>query len=96
MAVNPDDGVEPGATGTGLFTATHWSVVLAAGHASSPHVQAALEQLCRTYWYPLYAYLRRSGHNEADAQDLIQSFFASLIEHEWVPPAVPLFNSELY
>lgn len=72
-----------------LFPLTHWSVVLGAGHASSPGAEAALEQLCRTYWYPLYAYLRRSGHNEADAQDLIQSFFASLIEREWVSAADP-------
>ncbi len=89
VAVNPDDGVEPGATGAGLFATTHWSVVLAAGEAATPRAQAALEQLCRTYWYPLYAYLRRFGHNEADAQDLIQSFFASLIEHEWVATADP-------
>jgi len=57
------------------FPATHWSVVLNARHRSSPDSQAALEQLCRTYWHPLDAYLRRSGHNEAAAEDLIQSFF---------------------
>ncbi|MHC1767954.1 MAG: RNA polymerase sigma factor [Verrucomicrobiia bacterium] len=72
-----------------LFPLTHWSVVLGAGHGSSPGAQAALEQLCRNYWYPLYAFLRRSGHNEADAQDLIQSFFESLIEREWVAAADP-------
>ena len=72
-----------------VFATTHWSVVLAAGHASSPHAQTALEQLCRTYWYPLYAYLRRSGHNEDAAQDLVQSFFASLIERDWVAAADP-------
>jgi RNA polymerase sigma factor (sigma-70 family) len=71
------------------FPLTHWSVVLSAGHPSSPDAQAALERLCRTYWYPLYAFLRRSGHDEAAAQDLIQSFFASLIEREWVAAADP-------
>ncbi len=72
-----------------LFPATHWSVVLSAGHPSSPDAQAALERLCRAYWYPLYAYLRRCGHNEAAAQDLIQSFFVSLIERDWVAAADP-------
>jgi DNA-directed RNA polymerase specialized sigma24 family protein len=72
-----------------LFPRTHWSVVLGAGHSSTPGAEAALEQLCRSYWYPLYAYLRRSGHNEADAQDLIQSFFSTLIERKWVAAADP-------
>ena len=84
---HPSEGVEPSSRPPGLFATTHWSVVLAAGQASSPHAEAALERLCRTYWYPLYAYLRRSGHNEADAQDLVQSFFASLIERDWVAAA---------
>ena len=61
------------------FTTTHWSVVLAAGHDSSPGSQEALEKLCRTYWYPLYAYTRRRGYNPHDAQDLTQGFFARLL-----------------
>src|SRR5207249_11751177 len=61
------------------FTTTHWSVVLAAGHSSAPGATEALEKLCRTYWYPLYAYLRRSGRDPHDAQDLTQAFFARLI-----------------
>ena len=61
------------------FTTTHWSVVLAAGQAASPSSHAALEQLCRTYWYPLYAYVRRRGHAPHDAQDLTQEFFARLL-----------------
>ena len=85
MAASQETTVRP--TGSPLFTTTHWSVVLSAGHQSSPGAQAALEQLCRAYWYPLYAYLRRSGQSEADAQDLIQSFFASLIERDWVATA---------
>lgn len=40
-----------------------------------------LEQLCRTYWYPLYAYLRRCGHSHSDAQDLVQGYFLQLLEH---------------
>src|SRR5438309_1945113 len=64
------------------FATTHWSVVLAAGHSSAPTAQAALEQLCRTYWYPLYAYVRRQGRSAEDAQDLTQGFFAHLFEHQ--------------
>jgi len=44
------------------FATTHWSVVLNAGHAASPEAAVALEQLCRAYWYPLYAYVRRKGY----------------------------------
>jgi DNA-directed RNA polymerase specialized sigma24 family protein len=71
------------------FPTTLWSVVLSAGHHSSPDSQGSLERLCRTYWYPLYAYLRRCGHREDDAKDLIQSFFASLIERDWLNAADP-------
>ncbi len=63
----------------GIFVTTHWSVVLAAGQSADAQASAALEQLCRTYWYPLYAYVRREGHNPTDAQDLTQEFFARLL-----------------
>ena len=62
------------------FNTTHWSVVQAAKDAGMPDAGAALENLCRTYWAPLYAYLRRHGSSPADAQDLVQGFFASLLE----------------
>jgi len=62
------------------FATTHWSVVLTAGHDSAPGAQEALEKLCRTYWYPLYAHVRRLGHSPEDAQDLTQAFFAKLLE----------------
>jgi RNA polymerase sigma-70 factor (ECF subfamily) len=62
------------------FATTHWSVVLAAGHDSSPGAQEALEKLCGAYWYPLYAYVRRQGRSAEDAQDLTQAFFAKLLE----------------
>jgi RNA polymerase sigma-70 factor (ECF subfamily) len=61
------------------FTTTHWSIVLAAGRAGSPEADGALEQLCRDYWYPLYAYIRRRGHSPHDAQDLVQEFFARFL-----------------
>jgi len=57
-------------------------VVLAAGQRSSPEAAAALENLCRTYWYPLYAYVRRRGFGHEDAQDLTQGFLLQLLEHD--------------
>src|SRR2546422_622589 len=71
-------------SGPHWFNTTHWSVVLAAGDAASPQAGEALEQLCRTYWYPLYAYVRRKGHSTEDAQDLTQEFFAQLLEDNLV------------
>jgi RNA polymerase sigma-70 factor (ECF subfamily) len=65
-----------------LFRTTHWSVVLAAGGQSSTAAREALESLCRTYWYPLYAFVRRQGYGPDDAQDLTQEFFARLIEKD--------------
>src|SRR5438094_4661022 len=56
----------PGRT---AFTSTHWSVVLAAAQSGAPDDVSALEKLCRTYWYPLYAYVRRGGYSAHDAQD---------------------------
>ncbi len=64
------------------FATTHWSVVLAAGRADSPLAAAALEKLCRSYWYPLYAYVRRSGCNREDAEDLTQEFFARILRQQ--------------
>ncbi|MBI2929871.1 MAG: sigma-70 family RNA polymerase sigma factor [Verrucomicrobia bacterium] len=65
------------------FATTHWSVVLAAGDPAAPRATEALEQLCRAYWYPLYAYVRRAGHSVEDAQDLTQQFFARLLEKNY-------------
>jgi RNA polymerase sigma-70 factor (ECF subfamily) len=62
------------------FTTTHWSVVLAARQHGSPQSDDALQQLCRTYWYPLYAYARRRGNDPHSAQDLIQEFYARLLD----------------
>jgi RNA polymerase sigma factor (sigma-70 family) len=62
------------------FNTTHWSVVLAAAETHSPAASAALERLCRDYWYPLYAHVRRQGRSHEDAQDLTQQFFVRLLE----------------
>jgi RNA polymerase sigma-70 factor (ECF subfamily) len=62
------------------FASTRWSLVLAAGRGDAPEAQAALAALCEVYWYPLYAYVRRSGYSADEAQDLTQGFFARLLE----------------
>ena len=69
------------------FTTTHWSVVLAARDTASLQADAALAELCRTYWYPLYAFVRRKGHSPEDAQDLTQAFFARLLAKNYVAQA---------
>ena len=71
------------------FQSTEWSVVLRAGMSPTEQSRAALEDLCRAYWYPLYAYCRRRGHAEADAENLVQGFFCYLIEHSVVGTADP-------
>jgi RNA polymerase sigma-70 factor (ECF subfamily) len=67
-----------------LFPSTHWSVIVAAARTQAePEVaQAALAELCQTYWAPLYSFVRRRGYTVHDAQDFTQSFFAYLIEHK--------------
>jgi RNA polymerase sigma factor (sigma-70 family) len=76
----PDQKVQSGSQDSARFRTTHWSIVLAAGRRSSPDARDALATLCRVYWYPVYAYVRRKGHSPDDAQDLTQSFFARLLE----------------
>jgi DNA-directed RNA polymerase specialized sigma24 family protein len=71
----------------GVFFTTRWSVVLSAGQKDSPQAAAALETLCRAYWYPLYAYVRRRGYSPEDAQDLTQGYFARLLERDFVQQA---------
>lgn len=61
------------------FATTHWSAVLQAGKGDSLAASAALEELCRTYWYPLYAFVRRRGFSPEDAQDLTQAFFTDIL-----------------
>jgi len=72
-----------------IFATTHWSVVLAAGQNDTTQAHAALEKLCRTYWYPLYGYVRRCGHSPEDAQDLTQEFFKQLLERQSLTHADP-------
>ena len=81
----PDDGIRR----TRHFATTHWSLVTAVGAAESSQRCDALETLCRTYWYPLYAYVRRRGATAEDARDLTQAFFARLLEKEALRSADP-------
>jgi len=72
-----------------LFVTTHWSIVLRAGRGDTTHAHEALEKLCRTYWYPIYACVRRRGHSPEDAQDLTQAFFLRLLEQQSLANANP-------
>jgi RNA polymerase sigma-70 factor (ECF subfamily) len=78
MSLAVSTATPPAATDA-RFDHTHWSVVLAAAEQQTPGAAQALEELCRAYWPPLYAFLRRSGNSPADAQDLVQGFFAHLL-----------------
>jgi RNA polymerase sigma factor (sigma-70 family) len=71
----------------GQFAPTHWSVVITAGRSDLPEAADALEKLCRAYWYPLYAYVRRQGNSAQDAEDLTQQFFYRLVEKDCLAKA---------
>ncbi len=66
-------------SGGGRFASTRWTQVLAAADPAHPEAREALAVLCRTYWSPLYAFVRRRGHSPEDAEDLTQGFFARLL-----------------
>ena len=72
------------------FRPTRWSVVLLSAQTNAPGSQAALAALCRLYWYPLYAFVRRRGYNPDDAQDLTQGFFLHLLGHKALAQVDPL------
>jgi RNA polymerase sigma factor (sigma-70 family) len=82
--VNENPGGAAAGSGPAGFVPTHWSVVLAAKDRNSPQSQEALETLCRTYWYPLYVFARRQGHQPPDAQDLTQEFFVRLLQKDYL------------
>lgn len=76
--------------GAGAFAATRWTLVLSAARGSdTPRAAAALAELCRIYWYPLYAFLRRRGHSAHEAEDLTQEFFARLLDKHFLADVDP-------
>ena len=83
----PEAKNDPAKGNLGQFDTTNWTVVLQAGDHDPSAAQVALEKLCATYWPPLYNYVRRSGYNEIDAQDLTQEFFARFIEKNYLSAA---------
>lgn len=81
MSTSPTD---PATVHAHCFATTHWSNVLAAKQGDASLAADALEKLCRTYWYPMYAFLRREGRSPHDAQDLTQEFFARLLRRDFL------------
>ncbi len=80
----PENGPSQTSVGDGWFKTTHWSVVLNAGRGDSPEATAALAKLCQTYWYPVYAFVRRLGNSPENAKDLTQEFFLRVIEKNYL------------
>jgi RNA polymerase sigma factor (sigma-70 family) len=78
------------ANGVDRFCTTRWSAVLLSAQSQVPGSQAALSELCRTYWYPIYAFVRRRGHSPDDAEDLTQGFFLHLLDHKALRQVSPL------
>src|SRR6476659_2512414 len=78
--MNGSPAIQSANGGAMAFTTTHWSIVVEA-QGESPAAQRALEILCQTYWRPLFGFARRQGLTREEAQDLVQEFFARLVEH---------------
>jgi len=88
MASNQSEDESAGRTAA-QFATTHWTTVLAAGDSASPDSREALEKLCRSYWFPLYAFVRRQGQPPEDAKDLVQGFLLYLLERHVIDKARP-------
>ena len=78
-----------GVAGAPAFETTHWSVVLRAGEADAAGASEALARLYETYWYPLYAYVRRQGHDAEAARDFVQEVFLALLEKKQLASVGP-------
>ena len=86
--MNPEHGTSVG--DPARFRTTRWSAILVAAESRVPGSQEALSELCQAYWYPLYAFARRRGHEPPDAQDLTQGFFLHLLERQALKQVHPL------
>lgn len=78
-ASTPDRPAQPS-----YFATTRWTVVVAAGRRSSPQSDLALAELCQSYWYPLYSFIRRQGHSKEEAEDLVQAFFERFLARNYL------------
>ena len=87
--MNEGESIDHPQHGRGSFATTRWSLIALAGVGQSPDAVRALNELCQTYWYPLYCYIRRRGSAPADAEDLVQGFFAQLLEKDLFGQADP-------
>lgn len=87
--MSDDTHMSPTPSGSSRFATTRWSVVLAAGQPGSSRYRQALETLCGTYWFPLYAYLRRQGYDSHQAKDYTQAFFAQMLEKQYLSQVEP-------
>ena len=68
--------------GANRFQTTRWSVVLVSAQSQAPGSKKAFADLCKLYWYPLYAFIRHRGYSPEDSEDLVQGFFLHLVEHK--------------
>ena len=89
MAKNEPEHPAGEPAGDSRFATTHWSVVRAAGKGKGQDAQKALAALCRLYWYPLYAFVRRQGFSVEDAEDMTQGFFARFLEKDYLKTVSP-------
>jgi len=87
--VTTERNADESSSSDGSFQTTLWSVVVEAGKGGSERSSAALARLCRAYWYPLYVFVRRQGHSPEDAQDLVQEFFARVLDRNYFRAADP-------
>ncbi len=86
----PEQHPTPSSIDAAGFAATRWTVVLAAAHGvATARAADAMTELCRMYWYPLYAYVRRRGHETSEAEDLTQEFFARLLAKDYLASVAP-------
>lgn len=85
----PETDDHPPLDSPASFVTTHWSLVLAAGRRAQPDADQALASLCQSYWFPLYAYVRRRTADVHEAQDLVQGFFTRLLEKDLLAVADP-------
>jgi len=82
---------DEGSTRPGVFTTTRWSLILSRADSKSAEkdTRAALAELCRIYWRPIFAFVSRRGYSAADAEDLTQNFFVMILEGDWLQNADP-------